>query len=222
MFTSTTIKTIVVAAAAAAALTVAGCSNGTSTSSSTSSSPAMSGSMPGMDHGGMSMSTSTSASAAPNAARSDFNDADVTFLQMMYPHHAQAVDMAKLVAGRSQNQQVITLAQNIEKAQGPEMTQMTGLLESFGKPAPTADSGHTGMDMSGMMSAEQMTSLEGLSGAEFDRMWLQMMIDHHTGAIDMSNTELRDGSNADAKKMAQAIIANQEAEITQMRGMLNG
>jgi uncharacterized protein (DUF305 family) len=178
----------------------------------------MSGSMPGMDHGG----SSTSAPAAPNATRSDFNDADVTFLQMMYPHHAQAIDMAKLVAGRSQNQQVITLAQNIEKAQGPEMTQMTGLLESFGKPAPAAGTGHTGMDMPGMMSAEQMTSLEGLSGAEFDRMWLQMMIDHHTGAIDMSNTELRDGSNPDVKKMAQAIIANQEAEITQMRGMLNG
>jgi uncharacterized protein (DUF305 family) len=220
MFTSTTIKTIVVAAAAAAALTVAGCSNGASTSSSTSSSPGMSGSMPGMDHGGSSMSTS--ASAAPNATRSDFNDADVMFLQMMYPHHAQAVDMAKLVPSRSQNQQVITLAQNVENAQGPEMTQMTGLLESFGRPAPAADSGHTGMDMPGMMSAEQMTSLEGLSGAEFDRMWLQMMIDHHTGAIDMSNTELRDGSNPDAKKMAQAIIANQEAEITQMRGMLNG
>jgi uncharacterized protein (DUF305 family) len=219
MFTSTTIKTIVVAAAAAAALTVAGCSNGTSTTSSTSSSPGMSGSMPGMDHGGM--STSTSASAAPSATRSDFNDADVMFLQMMYPHHAQAIDMAKLVAGRSQDQQVITLAQNIEKAQGPEMTQMTDLLKSFGKPAPAADSGHMGMgNMPGMMSAEQMTSLEGLSGVEFDRMWLQMMIDHHTGAIDMSNTELRDGSNPDAKKMAQAIIANQEAEITQMRGML--
>jgi uncharacterized protein (DUF305 family) len=215
MFSSTTIKTITIAAATAAALMVAGCSNGSDTSA-TSSSPGMSGSMPGMDHGG----SSTSASAAPSAARSDFNDSDVTFLQMMYPHHAQAVDMSKLVEGRTQNQQVITLAQNIEKAQGPEMTQMTDLLASFGKPAPTAGSGHSGMDMPGMMSAGQMTSLEGLSGPAFDRMWLQMMIDHHTGAIDMSNTELRDGSNPDAKKMAQAIIANQEAEITQMRGML--
>lgn len=225
MFSSTMIKTVVVAAATAATLTVAGCSNDTSTSSS----PGMSGSMPGMDHGGSSMSTS--ASAAPSATRTDFNDADVTFLQMMYPHHAQAVDMSKMVAGRTQNQQVVTLAQNIEKAQGPEMTQMTSLLQSFGKPAPAAESGHMpgmdmpgmdmpGKDMPGMMSPEQMTSLEGLSGAAFDRMWLEMMIDHHTGAIDMSNAELRDGTNPDAKKMAQAIIANQEAEITQMRGML--
>lgn len=217
MFISTTVvKTVIAAAAAAAALTVAGCSDNTSSTSAsptTSSSAGMSGSMPGMDHGG------SSASAAPSATRTDFNDADVMFLQMMYPHHAQAIEMAKLVPGRSQNQQVITLAQNIEKAQGPEMTQMTSLLQSFGKPAPTADSGHMA-GMPGMMSAEQMNALTGLSGAAFDRMWLQMMIDHHTGAITMSNTELRDGTNPDAKKMAEAIIANQQAEISQMQGML--
>lgn len=200
-----TFKTIAVAAATAAALTVAGCS------SNTSAAPTSTSSMPGMDHG------STSASAAPNVTRTDFNDADVMFLQMMYPHHAQAIDMSKLVADRSQDQEVITLAQNIEKAQGPEMTKMTDLLQSVGKPAPSAESsGH----MTGVMSTEQMTSLEALSGAAFDRMWLQMMIDHHEGAIDMSNTELQDGINPDAKKMAQAIIANQQAEITQMRGML--
>lgn len=216
MFSSTiAIKSTVLAAAVAAALTVAGCTDtasDTSASPTVSSSTATSGSMPGMDHGG------SSASAAPSATRTDFNDADVMFLQMMYPHHAQAVDMAKLVPSRSQNQQVITLAQNIEKAQGPEMTQMTGLLANFGKPAPSTEmSGH---DMPGMMSAEQMTNLTGLSGKAFDQVWLQMMIDHHSGAIDMSNTELRDGTNPDAKKLAQAIIANQQAEITQMRGML--
>ena len=71
-----------------------------------------------------------------------------------------------------------------------------------------------------MMSAEQMDHLKGLTGTAFDQAWLQMMIDHHGGAIDMSNTELRDGTNPDAKKLAQAIIANQQAEITQMRGIL--
>ena len=222
MFSSTiAIKTTVLTAAVAAALAVAGCSDNTSNTSSSptiSSSTGMSGSMPGMDHGG------SSASAAPSATRTDFNAADVMFLQMMYPHHAQAVDMAKLVPGRSQNQQVITLAQNIEKAQGPEMTQMTGLLKSFGKPAPSAEMGDHDMPgmggMPGMMSAEQMGNLKGLSGKAFDQVWLQMMIDHHAGAIDMSDTELRDGSNPDVKKMAEAIIANQQAEITQMRGML--
>ena len=222
MFSSTiSAKPIVLAAAVAAVLVVAGCTDTASdtATSPTASSTAMSGSMPGMDHGG-----SSASAPPPSATRSDFNDADVMFLQMMYPHHAQAVDMAKLVPSRSQNQQVITLAQNIEKAQAPEMKQMTALLTSFGKPAPSAEmSGHDmpGMGgMPGMMSAEQMNDLTGLSGKAFDQLWLQMMIDHHSGAVDMSNTELRDGTNADTKKLAQAIIANQQAEITQMRGML--
>lgn len=219
MFSSTiAVKSTVLAAAVAAALAVSGCTDtasDTSTSPTTSSSTGVSGSMPGMDHG---------SSSAPSATRSDFNDADVMFLQMMYPHHAQAVDMAKLVAGRSQNQQVITLAQNIEKAQGPEMTQMTNLLKSFGKPAPSGEMSDHDMPgtggMPGMMSPEQMGGLKALSGKAFDQMWLQMMIDHHAGAITMADTELRDGSNPDVKKMAEAIIANQQAEITQMRGML--
>jgi len=222
MFSSTiSAKPIVLAAAVAAVLVVAGCTDTASdtATSPTASSTAMSGSMPGMDHGG-----SSASAPPPSATRSDFNDADVMFLQMMYPHHAQAVDMAKLVPSRSQNQQVITLAQNIEKAQAPEMKQMTALLTSFGKPAPSAEmSGHDmpGMGgMPGMMSAEQMNDLTGLSGKAFDQLWLQMMIDHHSGAVDMSNTELRDGTNADTKKLAQAIIANQQAEIAQMRGML--
>ena len=222
MFSSTiAVKTTAAAAALAAALTIAGCSDNTSSTSTaptTSSSTGMSGSMPGMDHGG------SSPAAAPSAASSDANDADVMFLQMMYPHHAQAVDMAALVTGRSQNQEVIALAQNIEKAQGPEMTQMTSLLESFGKPAPAAgDAGHDmgGMaTMPGMMSDEQMNTLTALSGEAFDRMWLQMMIDHHAGAIEMADTELRDGTNPDVKKLAEAITANQQAEITQMQGML--
>ncbi|MCW2690390.1 MAG: hypothetical protein JWR37_5280 [Mycobacterium sp.] len=215
MFTSTTYFKVAVAAAAAVALLAAGCgSNGSASSpaSGTSTSPGMSGSMPGMDHGG---SASPSASAA---ARTDYNDADVTFLQMMYPHHAQAVEMARLVPGRSHNQQVIALAANIEKAQAPEMEQIAALLQSFGKPAPT-DSGQTD-GMPGMMTGDQMNTLKALSGKDFDRMWLQMMIDHHSGAVTMSNTELAAGTNPDAKSLAQKIIANQQAEINQMRGML--
>jgi uncharacterized protein (DUF305 family) len=202
MFTSgIAVKSSTRAAAVAVVMAVAACTgtaSNTSTPPSSSASSATSGSMP--------------------ATRTDFNDADVTFLQMMYPHHAQAVDMAKQVAGRSQNQEVITLAQNIEKAQGPEMTQMTSLLKSFGKPAP---SGHmSGHDMPGMMSDDQMNELNELSGKPFDDKWLQMMIEHHTGAIQMADTELQGGTNADVKKLAGAIVADQRAEITQMRSML--
>ena len=214
MFTSTMHFRAVVAAAAAVALLAAGCGSNPSTSSNpsgTSTSPSMTGSMPGMDHGN---------SASPSAAtRTDFNDADVTFLQMMYPHHAQAVEMAQLVPGRSQNQQVLTLAANIENAQAPEMAQISALLTSFGRPAPMPDAGHM-TAMPGMMAPDQMNTLKGLSGKEFDRMWLQMMIHHHTGAITMSNTEIANGANPDARNLAHKIITNQQAEIDQMNSML--
>ncbi|MFE9578423.1 DUF305 domain-containing protein [Nocardia sp. NPDC006044] len=195
----TRITTAVVAGASATALVLSGCSDNNS--------------MPGMDHG-----TSSSTTSAP-AARSDFNDADVSFLQMMYPHHAQAVDMAKLVPSHSQNQQLRTLAADVEQAQAPEMQQITTLLQSFGKPAPAA-SGHDGHAMPGMMSADQMTALQAASGPDFDRQWLTMMIEHHTGAVAMAETELADGTNAESKALARTIIDSQRAEIDTMRGML--
>ncbi|MUL49082.1 DUF305 domain-containing protein [Mycobacterium sp. CBMA293] len=157
--------------------------------------------------------TSTSGSVAA----ANFNDADVMFLDMMYPHHAQAVEMAKLVPARTLNQQVKDLAAAIEKAQAPEMQQMTTLLAGFGKPAPSATMSHS---MPGLMTPQQMTELTGLTGAPFDKMWLQMMVEHHQGAITMANDELKNGTNPDAKGMAQAIVTAQQAEIATMNGML--
>ncbi|MCM6777096.1 DUF305 domain-containing protein [Nocardia sp. CDC159] len=185
----------------AVALLVAGCGNNDSDNTTGSNMP----------------STSHGASSSAASARTDFNDADVSFLQMMYPHHAQAVDMAKLVPTRSRDQRLIALAANVEQAQSPEMREIEDLLRGFGKPAPTATMGH---DMSGMMSHDQMTALANASGPEFDRMWLRMMIDHHRGAVEMSNTELASGANPDAKALAQKIIAAQQAEIQQMQTML--
>ncbi|MFE7800525.1 DUF305 domain-containing protein [Nocardia sp. NPDC057440] len=204
MFITRTRITVAVAATAAA-LFAAGCGNDDS------------GSMPGMEHGSPSSAAATSTRPA---ARTDFNAADVTFLQMMYPHHAQAVEMAKLVPGRSGNQQLLALATEVEKAQAPEMQQISTLLESFGQQAPAAAGGHTGHDMEGMMTPEQMSSLHAASGVEFDRQWMTMMIDHHAGAIAMANTELATGANPDAKALAGAIVTAQQAEIGVMRAML--
>lgn len=208
MFKIASIATVAVAGTAAA-IALAACSPPSqhdSTLPPTSSSMPMSGhDMPGM----------SGTSTAPAAAT--FNDADVMFLQMMYPHHAQAVEMAKLVPTRSQNQQVKDLAAAIEKAQAPEMQQMTTLLADFGKPAPSATMSHS---MPGLMTPQQMTELTGLSGAAFDKMWLQMMVEHHQGAITMAGDELKSGTNADAKKMAESIVTTQQAEITTMNGML--
>ncbi|WP_328405987.1 DUF305 domain-containing protein [Nocardia sp. NBC_00403] len=204
MFITRTRITVTIAATAAA-LFVAGCGNNDS------------GSMPGMEHGS---SAGAAARSGLPAARTDFNAADVTFLQMMYPHHAQAVEMAKLVPGRSENQQLLALATDVEKAQAPEMQQISTLLQSFGQQAPTAAGGHTGHDMAGMMTPEQMSALHAASGVEFDRQWMTMMIDHHAGAIAMANTELATGTNPDAKALAGAIVTAQQAEIGTMRAML--
>ncbi|MGV9543809.1 DUF305 domain-containing protein [Nocardia beijingensis] len=164
---------------------------------------------------------STTASAVTTTpAHAEHNDADVMFLQMMYPHHAQAVEMARLVPSHTDNQQLRALATQIEQAQAPEMQQITTLLQSFGQPAPTATEGHGAHGMPGMMSAEQMAALSAASGPDFDRQWLTMMIEHHTGAITMAETELAKGENPDAKALAERIIAAQRAEITQMRAML--
>ncbi|WP_067816835.1 DUF305 domain-containing protein [Nocardia inohanensis] len=200
---STRIKLALVAGTSALALLAAGCSNDRNESS-----------MPGMDHG-----SSSSATSAQPATRTDFNAADITFLQMMYPHHAQAVEMAKLVPSCSRNQELIALAKSVEQAQSPEMQQITTLLQAFGKGAPSATmNAHEGM--SGMMSHDQMTQLEQLSGTEFDKLWMRMMIEHHQGAIAMANTELATGQNTDSKALAQAIAGAQQGEIDQMNRML--
>lgn len=174
--------------------------------------------------GGHDMSPTTDSAAPTNsaAAQGGHNDADIAFAQQMIPHHAGAIDMAKLVQGRTSNAKVLDLASRIEKAQDPEIKTMTEWLKTWG--AKPAETGMPGMDhgssMPGMMTHEEMTTLQQAKDAAFDKAFLEMMIKHHQGAIDMSNTELKQGSNADAKKLAQQITDAQQAEITEMQGLL--
>ena len=191
--------TVLIAAAAGAALVLAGC---------------------GTDSAGTSSTSGASTSAVESQAQ--FNDADVAFLEGMYPHHAQAVEMADMVAGHTDNADVVALAAAIKAAQQPEMDRMTTWLRQWGQPVPAPDmSGMHGMNHGdGMMSADQMDALTALSGTEFDRQWLTMMIEHHEGAIDMANTELADGENPEVKQMATDIVTAQQKEIADMRAAL--
>ncbi|MEU7870022.1 DUF305 domain-containing protein [Dactylosporangium sp. NPDC049140] len=171
--------------------------------------------MPGMQHGGA--TTTAAGSASPGTAA--FNDADAMFAQMMVPHHQQAVEMADLADTRAADPEVKTLARQIKAAQGPEITTMTGWLSSWGKPVPAmSDMSHGGM--SGMMSGTDMAKLKAATGKDFDRQFCTMMIAHHQGAIAMSQDELRNGTNADAKALAQRIITAQQAEIDTMNKIL--
>jgi uncharacterized protein (DUF305 family) len=160
---------------------------------------------------------SSSSSAADPAGH---NAQDISFAQMMIPHHQQAIEMAKLVPSRTQNQKVRALASQIEAAQDPEIATMRTWLQQWGATASPSASGHDAHGGDGMMTAQQMAELEKASGAAFDRLWLQMMITHHEGAVTMAQQELATGQNGQAKAMAQAIIGGQTKEINEMKQLL--
>ena len=178
--------------------------------------------------GGSDSSTSsgTSAGSTSVSENAGFNNADVTFVQGMIPHHRGALAMAQLADGRAEDQRVLELAGRIEAAQQPEIETMTGWLEEWGEPVPDeSDMGMGGMDHGGMdmggMSEEDMTALEDASGAEFDRMFLEMMIEHHRGAVDMAETEIDEGSYPDAVALAEDIVESQTAEIVERETLLS-
>jgi len=151
------------------------------------------------------------------------NDADVAFAQGMIPHHQQAVEMAQLAEGRAEDPAVLDLAGRIEAAQAPEIEQLTAWLEEWGEDPAGMEGmeGMEGMD-SATMSTEDMEALEAASGPEFDRMFLEMMIEHHEGAIAMAETEIESGEFPDAVAMAEEIVATQQAEIDEMTDLLAG
>lgn len=153
------------------------------------------------------------------------NSADVEFAQQMIPHHEQAIEMAKLAESRAENDKVKDLAADIEAAQGPEIKTMTGWLKAWDEEV-TAPMDHGSMDDmdsmgEGMMSGQDMADLEKASGAEFDRMFLTMMIEHHEGAITMAKKEQSKGKNPDAIALATQIQSAQTDEIKLMKGLLS-
>ncbi|MEJ6490800.1 DUF305 domain-containing protein [Leucobacter sp. USCH14] len=181
----------------AGALVLAGCSDTTAGSD-----------MEGMDH---------SSSATADASDATFNDADVSFAMGMMMHHQQAIEMSDtLLAKDDVDAEVTGLAEDIKAAQTPEIETMNQWLEAWGQ-----DTDMGGMDHSdGMMSEEDMTALEEADGETASTLFLEQMIVHHEGALDMAQTELREGENPDALALAQKIVDDQKAEIAQMEDML--
>ena len=167
---------------------------------------------------------SASASASSEVA-ADHNDQDTTFAQMMIIHHEGAIEMSELAIERAESPEVVALAERISAAQGPEIDEMTAWLSAWGEDVSPDDHGGMdmgGMDMNGMSQEEMMTQLDGLTGAEFDQAFLEAMIAHHEGAIGMSEQQLAEGQNPDAVALAEKIIADQQAEITEMQEILTG
>jgi uncharacterized protein (DUF305 family) len=152
----------------------------------------------------------------------DHNDQDVMFARMMIPHHQQAVEMGRLAEDRAADARVARLARRIEAAQAPEIRTMSGWLTTWGEQVPGESPAPTHHAMPGMMSPEDMRRLEGLSGRDFDRAFLTMMIRHHEGAVTMARDELSGGSYEPARRLAESIISSQSAEIKEMKSMLSG
>ncbi|MET8052152.1 DUF305 domain-containing protein [Streptosporangium sp. NPDC005286] len=170
-------------------------------------------------HTGTTSSAHAPATTASQKSEASFNDVDVTFAQMMIPHHEQAVEMAKLAETRASDPEVKELAAKIEAAQGPEIATMTDWLSLWKAPAP--EEGHGGHVMPGMMTEEDMVKLQKAKGARFDRMFAELMIAHHKGAITMAKTEQSDGADPKAKELARTIESAQQAEIEQMQELLD-
>ncbi|HBJ72338.1 MAG TPA: DUF305 domain-containing protein [Actinobacteria bacterium] len=147
---------------------------------------------------------------------------DIAFSQMMIPHHEQAVEMSQLAPERASSTFIKDLAKTIQNAQQPEIEMMAGWLDSWGMPRMTmmdAMNAHGAHGMSGIVSDEDMDKLAAAKGATFDRLYAELMIAHHEGAIDMAQA-VEDSSNPDVAALAKRIISAQQAEIAQMQEFL--
>ncbi|MEV6676528.1 DUF305 domain-containing protein [Streptomyces erythrochromogenes] len=199
-----------VVSAGAAAVVLAACGGGDST-----------GGHDGHGAAAASASPSATASAQAPAARGQHNAADAAFAKGMIPHHRQAVEMADLAPSRARSAEVKKLAEDIRKAQDPEIKTLSGWLASWGEQVPAEGAmDHSAHGTSGMMTAEQMDRLKKSSGAAFDTAFMELMVEHHEGAVAMAKTEQAQGSYPAAKAMADAIVTSQSAEIAQMNKLL--
>ncbi len=168
-------------------------------------------------------STSVGDSLAGDSPAVDFDDADVMFAQMMIPHHEQAIEMSDIALDPqvSASETVRELATRIKGAQDPEIDQMTGLLAAWGESTVMDPDVDHGSMMSGMLTVDDLDALSQLRGAEFDTAWLEAMIAHHEGAIQMAQDVLNDGVNLEVRSLAEQIIEGQQAEIDEMRALVS-
>ncbi len=169
----------------------------------------------------------------------DHGDADVAFAQDMIPHHAQAIAMANLTIGREGlDPEIADLAEQIRTEQQPEIDTLSGWLEDWEEKVPKtgfgSGEGHThseegmdlqgmeGMEGEGMMSADDFEALEDAQGAAFSQRWLEMMIEHHEGAVAMARTQVEDGDFPAAIDLAEDMVRSQTDEIETMRTLARG
>jgi uncharacterized protein (DUF305 family) len=170
--------------------------------------------------------------ARADSARYPYTNADVHFMSAMIGHHAQAIAMARLAPTHGASPSVRTLAERIINAQQDEIAIMQQWLRDRAKPVPEARPGPMqitmdGMDhetlMPGMLTDAQMKQLDDARGADFDRIFLTSMLQHHRGALVMVQTLFATygaGQDATVFKFASDVNVDQTTEIARMERML--
>ena len=157
------------------------------------------------------------------AGEATYTEADVDFMQAMIPHHAQALVMTELVPERTQSRAMRLLAERIETSQNSEIAMMRRWLSERGEDVPPLEwRGHAGMH--GLANPEQLARLEAARGETFDRLFLELMIRHHQGALTMVRNLREIEGAAQGPEIFQFIShvdADQRAEIARMTRMLN-
>jgi uncharacterized protein (DUF305 family) len=157
----------------------------------------------------------TSISASTLESLTAYSPSEILFLQMMIPHHEQAVAISGMAESQTQNAAVLEIAKRIPGAQQPEIDQMKKLLDDAGLPTLIDND----MGMNGMIPQSEIDKLSQVQDAAFDKLFLAAMILHHEGAIKMTSPVL-DSSNPDIKQLAENITKIQTSEIAEMKALL--
>ena len=169
------------------------------------------------DHSFFGMGHSTMMDSDRANGQGDLTGVDIMFLQMMIPHHQQAVDISNLALTKSRDSELLALATAIRDGQADEIIQMQKWLKDAGyNPGMGHSMGHS---MGGMLDEQELADLKSATGANFDRLWLEGMTGHHDGALHMVQM-IEDADNPIIKKFGQDIVSLQTAQINQMKEML--
>lgn len=151
-----------------------------------------------------------------------YTEADVRFMQGMIAHHAQAIYMSRLATSRGANARLLRFANKIDQSQQAEIRLMQDWLVANHQSAPDTNSWRT-MSMPGMLTAAQLATLDAARGPEFDKQFLNLMIQHHNGALrmvaDLLATPLA-AQDVDVSVFANDVDTVQTAEIALMQQML--
>lgn len=149
---------------------------------------------------------------------SELSGSDIMFLQMMIPHHQQAVDISELALTVSKDAELLALATDIRDGQSAEIIKMEKWLSDSNS---NHSMGHSmGDSMGGMLSDTELSDLKAATGKNFDLLWLKGMTVHHEGALHMSQM-IEDANNSEIKRFGENIVRDQTAQIEQMKAMIS-